>query len=188
MLSYVAHKPHELSNHLELIRSIDANYLRKDVEAAASKVLSQLALEASVGFRSQFFLDEEQTPTFHRFAERSSQVRVRLAQLYAMGAVDALEKNQRTAAKTFLEHSKELHSGLKVQQLVQGHLAPRNPVVPIDDATTARARLNEQPSAAPEPAAPAAEEGGLGLFGDGSELAAKSQSAAEPTKKRRCKF
>lgn len=168
IMRYVAEHPDDFESQIELFSSVKPSRVSEEFLAAVRDFLTRMALDVSPSLRQKFFYTEHRQRKFRGFADFDPNVRRALAQLYAVGAVDNLERDDQLQASKFLRESFETLPGLKSQRFVeafvdrefepaspQASVQPTSPSPTPDVSLEAEDDLFEQPVVAPVPSEPA---------------------------------
>jgi hypothetical protein len=92
---------------------------KEPAKAFVLKVLTSLAVQGTAAERTDFLRRELSEGVIQRFAVADDRIKETLAKLYAVSAVDAIEENDISRAKSLLNRSRIIDPGLEIQTLVE---------------------------------------------------------------------
>lgn len=121
--AYIMVRPDEIQTNLELVHDVDAAYAPEQLFSVLEQSLADLVTRASSGVRREVLEEELERRKFENFGNFHPGVRRALAQLFAVGAIDALEEGDTRSATFYLRESLGIQSGLQSQSLVGKLLA-----------------------------------------------------------------
>ncbi len=123
---FIRANPRQWPVHLSLINALPEHGIAEDVYQAIGGSLASLVLDGDSATRQIFLYQELRIGKLQRYAAISPIVRRSLAQLFVIGAVDALERGESMDSGKFLTLSTTLEPGLRVQTMVSKYLQARS--------------------------------------------------------------
>jgi hypothetical protein len=121
VLSYLQSHPDEVLRSFQLLLS--AHFNENDMlSSALLMLLRRFTLDASAKFREQIFDIIHQSLNIQIAAKSDAQLQRALAELYLVGAMDALEADDRQRAAIYLDESQGYNSDLKGQEILTEYL------------------------------------------------------------------
>ena len=114
--------PDGLETQLALILDLDHRTVDASLQAELLKILRELSLNASANYRAELLPSIVDSDLLNELSRQYTAVAKSLAQLYAMGAVDAIDANRMVLAEKLLKRSVESSPGLKAQDLLASFL------------------------------------------------------------------
>lgn len=142
--SYVdAHREQPLLN-FQLILSADGGAASEPLTSVLLRLFRQFSLEASPRYREQVFELLLSSPNVERWVKQRPALRRALAQLYLVGAMDAVELEDPRRATLFLDESIRLAPKLRGQELLAEAL--RGKETGDEPARAQNAGLQAQPA------------------------------------------
>lgn len=122
VLQYSKRFPNELDTHLDLLLDLSPSYVSARVYDLLYRSIYRLALDTSLKYREEIFERLIRSKTVEEFSQRDEKIRQALAELYVIGAVDALEAGALERASGLLGVSEQLYHGLSAQNAVRAYL------------------------------------------------------------------
>ena len=119
---YARQHPDAVAQTVALVNSLRAEYVEPAVYPVVINVLNRVSRDGSAQFRKELVASEESGKILAGFGREDSRVAEALAHLFAVSAVDALEKKELLRAKQLLVESIVTRPGLPVQKQVHGFL------------------------------------------------------------------
>lgn len=124
--AYLQERPQNVQIGRRLLATLEPRLLGTSTYDSVAQFLVHIATKASPRLRETFLYSELEDRSIESLSHYSKKIRILLAQLYVMAAVDSMETGDDLQASRFLRESVNLEPGMRIQRLVATALQNRS--------------------------------------------------------------